>query len=62
MDMFLHLILKIKKLPCLRCFFQESKISDDVLNCQSEGILGTIAGIIGSNSGKRNFKKNIRYR
>jgi molybdopterin/thiamine biosynthesis adenylyltransferase len=38
---------KNKKLPCLRCFFQESKISDDVLNCQSEGILGTIAGIVG---------------
>tara|TARA_B110000003_G_C16632760_1_gene527289 strand:+ start:932 stop:1687 length:756 start_codon:yes stop_codon:yes gene_type:complete len=38
---------KNKKLPCLRCFFQESQISDDILNCESEGILGTIAGIAG---------------
>ena len=39
---------KNKKTPCLRCFFQESSISDDLLNCESEGILGTIAGIIGT--------------
>jgi adenylyltransferase/sulfurtransferase len=38
---------KNKETPCLRCFFQESKISDDLLNCESEGILGTIAGIVG---------------
>ena len=38
---------KNKKNPCLRCFFQEEKISDDILNCESEGILGTVAGIIG---------------
>jgi molybdopterin/thiamine biosynthesis adenylyltransferase len=38
---------KNKKIPCLRCFFQESKISDDLLNCESEGILGTVAGIVG---------------
>ena len=34
---------KNKKAPCLKCFFQESKISDDLLNCESEGILGTVA-------------------
>ena len=39
---------KNKKTPCLRCFFQESSISDDLLNCESEGVLGTIAGIIGT--------------
>ena len=39
---------KEKKIPCLRCFFQESKISDELLNCQSEGILGTVAGIVGT--------------
>ena len=38
---------KNKKIPCLRCFFQESEISDDLLNCESEGILGTVAGIVG---------------
>ena len=32
-----------KKTPCLRCFFQEDKISDDILNCEYEGILGTVA-------------------
>ena len=39
---------KNKKTPCLRCFFQENKISDDILNCEYEGVLGTIAGIIGT--------------
>lgn len=38
---------KNKKTPCLRCFFQEDKISDDVLNCEFEGVLGTVAGILG---------------
>ena len=37
-----------KKTPCLRCFFQEDKISDDILNCEHEGILGTVAGILGT--------------
>ncbi len=39
---------KNKKNPCLRCFFQEDKISDDILNCEYEGILGTVAGIVGT--------------
>ncbi len=39
---------KDKKSPCLRCFFQEDEISDDILNCEYEGILGTVAGIIGT--------------
>ena len=37
-----------KKTPCLRCFFQENKISDDNLNCEYEGVLGTVAGVIGT--------------
>ena len=37
-----------KKTPCLRCFFQEDKISDDVLNCEYDGVLGTVAGTIGT--------------
>ena len=36
-----------KKTSCLRCFFQEDKISDDVLNCEYDGVLGTVAGTIG---------------
>jgi molybdopterin-synthase adenylyltransferase len=39
---------KNKNNPCLRCFFQEDKISDDILNCEFEGILGTVAAIIGT--------------
>ena len=39
---------KNKKTPCLRCFFQEDKISDDILNCEYEGIVGTVAGILGT--------------
>ena len=37
-----------KETPCLRCFFQEDKVSDDVLNCEFEGVLGTVAGIVGT--------------
>ena len=35
-----------KKSPCLKCFYQ-SEPSDDILNCESEGILGSTANIIG---------------
>jgi len=48
---------KDKKIPCLRCFFQESKISDNLLNCESEGILGTVAGIIGTIQANEVLKK-----
>ena len=48
---------KNKKSPCLRCFFQEEKISDDILNCEFEGILGTIAGIIGTIQANEILKK-----
>ena len=37
-----------KKTPCIRSFFQEKEISEDVLNCEYEGVLGTVAGIIGT--------------
>ena len=46
-----------KKTPCLRCFFQEKEISDDVLNCEYEGILGTVAGIIGTVQANEVLKK-----
>jgi len=39
---------KYKKTPCLRCFYQEEDISDDILNCEYEGVLGTVAGIVGT--------------
>ncbi|MDA9598841.1 HesA/MoeB/ThiF family protein, partial [Candidatus Pelagibacter sp.] len=31
---------KKKNTPCIRSFFQEEKVSDDILNCEYEGILG----------------------
>ena len=46
-----------KKNPCLRCFYQEESISDDILNCEYEGILGTIAGIIGTMQANEILKK-----
>ncbi len=57
-----------KKMPCLKCFYQ-SEPSDQFLNCESEGILGSTANIVGSiqanevlkailNIGK-NLKSNI---
>ena len=38
---------KKKTEPCLKCFYQTDP-SDDVLNCEYEGILGPIAGIVGN--------------
>ena len=38
---------KNKKEPCLRCFYK-SVPSDDFLDCETEGILGPVAGIIGN--------------
>ena len=36
-----------KSSPCLKCFYQ-TEPSDEVLNCESEGILGTTSNVIGS--------------
>ena len=38
---------KNKKKTCLRDFYQEQVITDEILNCEYEGILGTVAGIVG---------------
>ncbi len=48
---------KDKKTPCIRCFFQEDKVSDDILNCEYEGILGTVAGIVGTFQANEILKK-----
>ena len=48
---------KNKKLPCLRCFFQEAEPSDDQFNCETEGILGTVAGIVGTIQANEILKK-----
>ena len=46
-----------KKNPCLKCFYQEETISDDIFNCEYEGILGTIAGIVGTMQANEVLKK-----
>jgi len=48
---------KNKKTPCIRSFFQEREISDEILNCEYEGILGTVAGIIGTIQANEILKK-----
>jgi len=48
---------KNKKLPCLRCFFQDTQPSDELLNCEAEGILGTVAGIVGTFQANEVLKK-----
>ena len=48
---------KNRNIPCLRCFFQETEISDDLLNCESEGILGTVAGTVGTIQANEVLKK-----
>ena len=45
------------KTPCIRSFFQEKKISDDILNCEYEGVLGTVAGVIGTIQANEILKK-----
>ena len=47
---------KNKKTPCLKCFYQ-SEPSDEILNCEAEGILGPVAGIIGNIQANEVLKK-----
>ena len=37
-----------KKSPCLRCFIPTMPNNPDIDNCEFEGVLGTLGGIIGS--------------
>ncbi len=48
---------KNNNVPCIRSFFQEENISDDILNCEFEGILGTVAGIVGTIQANEILKK-----
>lgn len=47
---------KYKKEPCLKCFYQEIP-SDELLNCQAEGILGPVAGMVGNIQANEALKK-----
>jgi len=37
-----------KKSPCLKCFIPEMPNNPDIDNCEYEGIVGTLGGIVGS--------------
>ena len=47
---------KDKKTASLKSFYQENEISDDVLNCEFEGVLGTTATIVGTTQANEALK------
>jgi len=50
---------KKKTDPCLKCFYQKEP-SDEILNCEYEGILGPIAGIVGNIQAIEVLKKILK--
>ena len=50
---------KNKNTPCLKCFYQ-SEPSDEILNCEAEGIMGPVAGIIGNIQANEILKKILK--
>jgi adenylyltransferase/sulfurtransferase len=48
---------KNKNSPSLRDFYQEEVVTDEVLNCEYDGILGTVAGIVGTIQANEILKK-----
>ena len=47
---------KDKKTASLKNFYQERKISDDILNCEFDGIIGTTASIVGTTQANEALK------
>ena len=47
---------KNKSEPCLRCFYQ-TEPSDDILNCETEGILGPVAAVVANIQANEVIKK-----
>ena len=47
---------KDKKTASLKNFYQENKISDDNLNCEFDGVLGTTASIVGTTQANEALK------
>ena len=47
---------KDKKTASLKNFYQEKNISDDILNCEFEGVLGTTASIVGATQANEALK------
>ncbi len=52
---------KQKKSPCLRCFMPEIPNLNGV-DCQSEGILGTIGGIVGTIIANEILKEILNFK
>jgi adenylyltransferase/sulfurtransferase len=50
---------KNKTDPCLKCFYQ-AEPSDEMLNCEYEGILGPVAGIVGNIQAIEVLKKILK--
>ena len=48
-----------KKTSCLKCFYQ-TEITDEFLDCESEGILGSVAGIVGNIQANEVIKKILK--
>jgi len=48
---------KNKNNPSLRDFYQEEVVTDEILNCEYDGILGTVAGIVGTIQANEILKK-----
>ena len=48
-----------KKTASLKDFYQEDDISDDILNCEFEGILGTTASVVGATQANEALKMII---
>jgi len=46
-----------KKSPCLRCFIPQMPRNPDIDNCEYEGVLGPLAGIIGSIQANESIKE-----
>ena len=47
---------KNKKTASLKDFYQEKEISDDILNCEFEGVIGTTASIVGTTQANEALK------
>ncbi len=50
---------KNKNNPSLRDFYQEEVVTDDILNCEYDGVLGTVAGIVGTIQANEILKKIV---
>jgi len=50
---------KNKTDPCLKCFYQ-TEPTDELLNCEHEGILGPVAGIVGNIQAIEVLKKILK--